>query len=220
MFPTFAFQNKVMDKKMETITQATMLFMKYGIKSLTMDDVASQLGISKKTLYQFVSDKKDLVKQGLGMMIGHEKMVLCNNLEASETAIDELIGVTRCISSEIGEMHPSVIFDLQKYYPEAWKLMENHKKEFIYNLMLENLKRGMKEGCYRENLNPLVVANIYIGMIDNILKPENPINKTLSIDKLHTEIIRYHIKGIANEKGMEYLKEVLKNKEDNNFSID
>lgn len=209
-----------MNKQNEIISQATMQFMKYGIKSLTMDDIARNLGISKKTLYQYVSDKNDLVKKGLALLIEHEKNMLCSANANSDTAIDELINVTKCVSSEIGEMHPSVIFDLQKYHPEAWKLMETHKKSFIYNLMLENLKRGMAEGYYRININPLIIANIYIGMVDNILNPENPINKKMSMDEMHTEIIRYHIKGIANDKGLEYLKEALKNNENKKFDLD
>ncbi|MCB0400642.1 MAG: TetR/AcrR family transcriptional regulator [Flavobacteriales bacterium] len=209
-----------MDKKTEIIASATMLFMKYGIKSLTMDDISSHLGISKKTLYQFVSDKKDLVKQGMALMIEHEKSMLCQAMETSQNAIDELIGVTRCVSSEIGEMHPSVIFDLQKYHPSAWKLMETHKKNFIYNMMLENLKRGIKEGYYRDNLDPFVITNIYIGMVDNVLNPENPIHKSMSIDQLHKEIIRYHIMGIANEKGLLYLKEALKNNGNSKLAIE
>ena len=87
-------------------------------------------------------------------------------------------------------------------------------------MMLENLKRGINEGYYRENINPLIIANIYIGMVDNMLNPENPLNKHISLDKMHTEIIRYHIKGIANDKGLEYLKEALKNKENEKFDLD
>lgn len=209
-----------MDKQTQIISEITMLFMKYGIKSLTMDEISRHMGISKKTLYQYVTDKNDLVKKGVGLLIEHEKMMLCSAMDESKTAIDELIGVTKCVSSEIGEMHPSVIFDLQKYYPEAWKLMEEHKKQFIYNMMLENLKRGINEGYYRENINPLIIANIYMGMVDNMLNPENPINKHTSLDKMHTEIIRYHIKGIANDKGLEYLKEALKNKQNEKFDLD
>lgn len=209
-----------MEKQTKVIAGITMLFMKLGIKSLTMDDIARHMGISKKTLYQYVTDKNDLVIKGVSLMIEHEKQLLCSANELSATAIDELIGVTKCVSSEIGEMHPSVIFDLQKYHPDAWKLLENHKKAFIHNMMLENLKRGIKEGYYRENINPEIIANIYIGMVDNILNPENPINKNMSIDKMHTEIIRYHIKGIANDKGLEYLKEALKNNVNDKFELD
>lgn len=208
-----------MDKHHHVIAEITKLFMKLGIKSLTMEDIARHVGISKKTLYLFVSDKNDLVKKGISLMIEHEKQTLSSAREESVNAIDELIGVTKCVSSEIGEIHPSVIFDLQKYHPQAWKLLENHKKAFIHSMMLDNLKRGIKEGYYRENINPEIIANIYIGMVDNILNPENPINKTLSIDKMHTEIIRYHIRGIANDKGLTYLKEALKNVENSKFDF-
>ena len=86
--------------------------------------------------------------------------------------------------------------------------------------MFSNLKRGVKEGYYRENINPLIIANIYMGMVDNMLNPENPVNKSISIDLLHLEIIRYHIKGIANDKGLELLKEVLKREDNNHLLID
>lgn len=209
-----------MDKQVQTVSGATMLFMKYGIKSLTMDDIARHLGISKKTLYQYVSDKKDLVKQGVSLLIEHEKSVLCKAQQESSTAIDSLINMTRCVSSEMGEMHPSVIFDLQKYHPEAWKLIENHKKGFIYNMMLENLKRGIKEGYYRGNINPAIIAGIYTGMIDTIMNPESTLFKTITFDQLHKEIIRYHIKGISNDKGLAYLKEVLKKQENDKLDLD
>jgi len=207
-------------KELEIFAASIVMFMKYGIKSLTMDDISRNLGISKKTLYQFVSDKNDLVKKVMRLMVEGEEQVMCEVTKNSETAIDELMGITRCVSSKLGEIHPSVIFDLQKYHPDAWKIMEDHKKGFVFEMMHVNLKRGVKEGFYRENINPLIIANIYMGMIDNMLNPENTMNKTLSIDKLHIEIIRYHIKGIANEKGNSLLKETLKKEENNHLLID
>ena len=204
----------------EIIVGALMHFMRLGIKSLTMDDISRHLGISKKTLYQHVSDKKELVREGMKYMIAHEKEMLCDALDNSETAIDELIGVTKCVSSEIGEMHPSVIFDMQKYHPDAWKLMIDHKNGFIQNMMLENIKRGMKEGLYRDNLNPEVITYIYMGMVEGMLNADNPLTKKMSLDELHTEVIRYHIKGIANDKGLAYLKEALKKNMNEKFNMD
>ena len=219
MHPQF-YLMETQQKEIELLIASTALFMKYGIKSLTMDDISRHLGISKKTLYLFVTDKKDLVKKGMKLMVDEEKEMMLEVIKNSNTAIDELMGITRCVSTKLGEIHPSVIFDLQKYHPQAWKIMEDHKMNFIYEMMLENLKRGIKEGYYRENINPLIIANIYMGMVDNMLNPENPVSKTTSIDKLHIEIIRYHIKGIANENGIAVLKEALKNEENNHLSID
>ncbi len=205
------------NKERELLMATTLLFMKFGIKSLTMDEISRQLGISKKTLYLYVSDKKDLVKKGMMLMVEGEREMMCEVTTTSKTAIDELIGITKCVSSDLGDIHPSVIFDLQKYYPEAWKVMEDHKLNFIYNMMLTNLKRGIEEGYYRDNINPLVIANIYMGMVDNMLNADNPIHKALSLDKLHAEIIRYHIKGISNNKGLEYLTKTLNQSENLHF---
>ncbi|MCB0408617.1 MAG: helix-turn-helix transcriptional regulator [Flavobacteriales bacterium] len=209
-----------MNKLTKFITEATQLFTKYGIKSLTMDDIARHLGMSKKTVYQLVKDKKDLVKKGMQFMITDEQTRISEIFKASNSAIEEMIGLTKCISTKLGDIHPSVIYDLQKYHPEAWKIMQNHKEEFVYNLMLNNLKRGIKEGYYRKNLNPELIASIYINMMDNILNPEILFNSSLTLEQLHTEIITYHIKGIANEKGVEVLKELMKKEENTKLSFD
>lgn len=209
-----------MEKTKKFFTSTTELFTRFGIKSLTMDDIARHLGISKKTIYQFVKDKKELVKKGMELMIKEEQSRIIESTKSSKTAIDELIEMTKCVSSKLGDIHPSVIYDLQKYHPEAWKILENHKQEFIHNIMLNNIKRGVSEGYYRKNINPEIIANVYICMMDNIINPESSINKTMSLEELHLEIINYHIKGISNEKGVEYLKKALENSTDNKLSID
>ena len=211
---------KSQQKEIEIVGASMELFMKYGVKSLTMDDVSQKLGISKKTLYLFVSDKKDLVKKGMRLMVESEKQRMEEVIKGSKTAIDELIGITKCVSSKLGDLHPSVIFDLQKYHPKAWMIMEDHKMNFIYQTMFDNLKRGIKEACYRKNINPLVIANIYMQMVNSMLNSDNPIHKSISIDKLHLEIIRYHIMGIANEKGISLLRETIKREENNHLFID
>lgn len=209
-----------MEKSKNFFKSTTELFTRFGIKSLTMDDIARHLGISKKTIYQFVKDKKELVKKGMALMIKEEQSRIIESTKFSKTAIDELIEMTKCVSSKLGDIHPSVIYDLQKYHPEAWKILENHKQEFIHNIILNNIKRGVSEGYYRKNINPEIIANVYICMMDNIINPESSINKTMSLEELHLEIINYHIKGISNEKGVEYLKKALENSTDNKLSID
>ncbi|MBL4594133.1 MAG: TetR/AcrR family transcriptional regulator, partial [Flavobacteriales bacterium] len=207
-------------KELEIIAAALELFMKYGIKSLTMDDIARHLHISKKTLYLYVNDKKDLVKKGMEFAISGKQETVCEAIGASATAIDELIGITRCVSASLGEMHPSVLYDIQKYHPFAWELLMKHKTEFIYGVMLDNLKRGVKEKYYRKNINPDVVASIYITMMDTIMNPEHPITKKMNIEKLHLEVINYHLNGICNQKGLVYLQAVIKKEQLILLSID
>lgn len=185
------------------------LFMKFGIKSLTMADISKKLGISKKTLYQFVSDKKDLVKRGMVLCLEDEKQVINQIKSESNNAIEELIGFTKCANSRLSDMHASVIYDLQKYHPESWSLMEEHKKGFIKTIILENTKRGIAEGLYRDNLNPEIIANLYITMIDSMFNAEENFGKDAKLEDLHLELIRYHVRGVANDKGIALLKKTL-----------
>ena len=208
------------EKAIEVIGSALELFMKYGIKSLTMDDIARHLHISKKTLYLYVDDKKDLVKKGMELAIEDERCMVNEVHENSKTAIDELIGITKCANSRLGEIHPMVLFDMQKYHPKAWELMMKHKMEFVYGVMLNNLKRGVKEKVYRKNIKPEVIASVYITMMDLIMNADGPLSKTMSIEKLHLEIINYHLNGVCNPKGHTYLEAAIKKEQLIILSID
>lgn len=207
LFPTFALMET--NEKELLLLSVTELFMRYGIKSLTMDDISRHLGISKKTLYLVATDKKDLVKQCVELTVNAEECMLCDITTQKGNAIDELFDVNKRISQKLQNVQPAVMYDLQKYYPEAWKLMENHKQCFVAEMVVENIKRGIEEGLYRENVNAEIVAKIYVGLIDKMFDPDFfPTNK-YSFEVLHREIARYHIRGIASEKGIKYLSKKL-----------
>lgn len=198
------------EKQKELFIAVTELFMKYGIKSLTMDDIARQLSISKKTLYLYVSDKKDLVKKCIEMAINEDECVMCETLEEHENAIDELMAINKRLSEKLQTIQPAVMFDLQKYYPEAWKLMEDHKQCFVFEMVMKNINTGINQGLYRENANPEIIASIYITLINKIFDSELFPAHKYSFTSLHKEIARYHIRGIASEKGIKYLVKQLK----------
>jgi AcrR family transcriptional regulator len=208
------------EKSCQLIGGCLDLFMKFGIKSLTMDDISRKMGISKKTLYQFVKDKKDLVNKGMKLCLEEEQQVLAQVTLDSENAIDELIGFTRFVNSRLSDLHASVIYDIQKYHPESWGMMENHKKDFVRNSILENSKRGIKEGIYRENLNPEIITSLYMLMMDGFFQAEETFGKEVKLEDLHLEMIRYHVRGVANEQGLVLLKETLNKEENNHLDID
>lgn len=199
-----------METKEQLLIAITELFMRYGIKSLTMDDISRHLGISKKTLYQHVSDKKDLVKQCMALTVAAEECALFGFVEENGNAIDELFLVNKRISEKLQNVQPAVMYDLQKFYPEAWRVLENHKQCFVYEMMVKNINDGVKEGLYRENVNPEIVAKIYVSMIDKMFDSEFFPNRPFSFEVMHREIARYHIRGIANEKGIAYLAKKIK----------
>ncbi len=204
-----------MNKEQEFLLSVTDLFMRFGIKSLTMDEIARKLGISKKTIYQYVSDKKDLVTKCVHLVISDEQCTLCDVQEQTGNAIDILLEINERVSEKVQNVQPSVMYDIERYYPEAYKIMQNHKKEFVFNMVKDNMVLGMKEGVYRNNLIPEIIASSYIAMTNQLFNPD-PLNPPAHDFKtLHKEIARYHIRGIASEKGRLYLKEKLNTDIDN-----
>ncbi len=199
-----------MSKLKEIIHQVSLLFLEFGIKSMTMDDVAKSLRISKKTLYKYVNDKNDLVFKVMDEVIQLKQQQLLSIFESKDHPIDELIAMIEFSGQEVSMIHPSVQYDLKKYYPESWKLFEIHKHGFIYQRMLINLEKGMKMGVYRNNLNPSIIAKIYASkadlVFDSSLFPANQYNFKNVLD----EMMRHHIRGIATEKGIKYLKTQIK----------
>lgn len=202
-------------KKREIITQATAIYLKYGIKSVTMDEMARQLGISKKTLYSYVADKNELVEQCVLQEHEGEVCQIGELNKQHENAIDEILAISRYVAGTLKKIHPSIFFDLAKYHPNVLKIMNAHKRDFVRGCVVDNLQRGIKQGLYRSNLNIEVVATIYLATIDHIMLgdifPESP----YSLDLIYQEFFRYHLKGVASANGLEYLNELIKN--DENF---
>ena len=193
-------------EELEVIQKAGQLFMRYGIKSMTMDEIARQMGVSKKTLYQFVDNKKDLVKK---VMLQHIDMQQCNIqgvFGEQSNAIDALMDMTKVVGSNMKELHPSIMFDLKKYHPEAFAILQEHKQSFIYRNIKNNLEIGMKSGLYRDNLNPELLTYLSLSMVNSIMDPENLVKEDFSYADLHAEMMRYHIRGIASAEGRAYLK--------------
>jgi len=201
-------------KEYELIANVTQLFMTLGIKSLTMNDIASKLGVSKKTLYKYVSDKKELVTKSMQCIIDEEECMLSDLNSNDGNSIDRIFALNRQVSEKLQGVQPAIIFDLQKYYPEAWSIMEEHKSIFIYNQVRENLEEGVKEGLYRDNLNPEIVARIYVTLVDSIFESKLFGKEPQSFVELHTEVARYHIRGIASEQGIKYIQTLFQNKPD------
>jgi AcrR family transcriptional regulator len=193
------------------VMEAARVFWTYGIKSMTMDDMSTRLGISKKTLYQHVKDKNDLVAKVLLHIAEEFKCEIDEELEKGLNAIDELYAVTTRVAGQLKGIHPSIHFDLEKYHPEAFRHMVENKRKEIFASMTENMERGIKEGLYREDLNIPMIATIYIARFDMVFDGELFPPEQFNMDDLHWEIFRYHIRGIASAKGLKYLqKKVLK----------
>jgi len=191
----------------DILEKVSVLYRKYGIKSVTMDDVAKELGISKKTLYQYVSDKTDLVQKVVEHIRQCNFAAMIQNPVIARNAIEDLIEVSLHLNALITDHSPSYYYDLKKYYPDLFKNLMSTRRKLMYESMLANIRKGKKEGLYRRQLDEEIIAKLHLLRIENLQDTEIFEDKEMHSSKFFKEVFIYHIHGLATEKGRRILNE-------------
>lgn len=199
-----------MDPVREKImVEAETLFLRYGFKSITMDDVSRELGISKKTLYQHFTDKTELVNACVEHYLGKVNEC-CNTIIAQkDDAISILLEITRYMSEMLKSVSASSLYDLKKYFKESWDKLEANRQQVIYESILFNLDLGIRKGLYRKDIRPEITARIYVHLAGMLIDPDH-FGPDPDIRAIHIEIIKYHLHAVCTPKGQEILQEKLK----------
>ncbi len=192
------------------LSKVRELYMKYGIKSITMDDVASELGISKKTLYQYVADKDELVGKFIDNEIEIRQEEICRCFGSGFNAIEELFEISLFMNKMMKDQNPATEHDLKKYYPQHFQRIVKVRRERMYNYIVLNLKKGKEEGLYRTDLDEEVISKLYISRTENIHVSEMFTVEEFTSIKLFMELLTYHVRGIATETGIAVLEKKLK----------
>lgn len=205
-----------MDEKFEKIIrESTELFSRYGIRNLSMDDICREISISKKTLYQYVENKAELIRAIMTSMMndpaGKERWESIKHLNA----IDQLLESSRLICSNMRRLPASATFELKKYYPDIFNEFSQKKKDQVYDAIVENIRKGISEGFYRSDLDVELVARLYVQKLENIHNPEFLEAAAMSPDAVFKVMFDNHIRGITNAKGLEYYENQLSNKNSN-----
>lgn len=193
------------------------LYMKYGIKSITMDDVATELGISKKTLYQFVIDKDDLVGKFIDNEISLRHEQICKCFKIVYNAIEELFEISLFMNKMMRDQNPATEHDLKKYYPQHYQKTIKARREGVYNYILLNLKKGKKEGLYRAEMDEEIIAKLYLSRAESINLNDLFTVEEFTSQKLFMELLTYHVRGIATEKGIIVLEKKVRELETDNI---
>lgn len=197
----------------EILTRSVTLFNRYGLRPVTMDDIAKDLSISKKTLYKYFANKEELVRKGVNesfTSISSRMLALLDYKDGN--AIDMLFQMDAQVCHSIEEHDPSIQFQLERYYPEVSASLEKRKREIVLRLMTENINRGKKENIYRKELNSEIVSFLYYSRARLMLQEESFFEQNKwSIPEIMREILIYHIRGIASAEGVKYLEQKLKN---------
>jgi AcrR family transcriptional regulator len=201
------------EKKKEILGRTMNLFFERGIRSCTMDEICAFQRISKKTLYKYFSDKEDLVKSVMASELDRTDKEVKAIMAKGLNAIDESFEISQHVMDNIADLPPLLFYELENYYPEAYKLFENHQNECIRRSMAENLKKGIAEGLYRSDLNTNIIVSIYLTILYNLLSAKLINTKEYSFSTIYRELFIYHTHGISSRKGLDYLQSKLKTNE-------
>ena len=183
------------------------LFMKHGVKSLTMDDIAREMGMSKKTIYQFVDNKGELILLTMQDFLAEERALMDTILKNSSNSVDEMIRMIDYWLQVVREFNATTLNEVQRYYPETWKMYNDYRFNFLLGLIKANLQNGVKEGFYRGDMDTDIISKIYVLATEILLNQQLFPTKQYTYLNIYREFLGYHLRGIVSTKGLNYLNE-------------
>lgn len=201
-----------MIKEQDIIRISAQLFASYGIRTNTMDDIASKAGISKKTLYQWVADKNELVNSVINFEYANIKDSLKAIKLESNNSIEELIKVNAFIINFLKEINPVAISDLQKLYNNVYNDSKIRFKSLFTNFILKSIQEGKQSGIFRKDINEELIANLHTDRIDKMQESSGFWGTTSSSPVLIKDMITYYLRGLVTKQG-----EILLDKHLNDF---
>lgn len=175
--------------------------MQYGVRSVTMDEIAVQMGVSKKTIYQYYADKDELVEAVMADIIKYNQDCCLKDRQTAKDAIHEVFLAIDMMQEMFQNMNPTILFELEKYYPQSFEKFKQHKYSFLYKVLKENLERGIAEELYRVEIDLDILIKL---RLETMMMPFNqilfPKNK-YSLIKVETEFTTNFLFGLATIKG-------------------
>lgn len=195
-----------METQERILQKAHELFLRYGIRSVSMDEMAAHLGISKKTIYQFYSDKDALVEDVLNIEMNKAESDCKLQKEQSENAVHETYIGLDSAEEIFASFNPSILYDLEKYHPKAHKKFTEHHNKFLYSYVKDNLERGIADGLYREEINIDIITKYRLGTIFMIFNDDHFPHGKYALSKIMNEITDNFLHGLVTAKGLKLIQ--------------
>lgn len=193
--------------KNKIIEIATALFRRAGVKAVTMDDIAREAGVSKKTIYQEFEDKSTLVYEAFSAFLEKDENMLRKIFEQEDDVIQHFVRVSQFMREQYSGMNPLILNEIRRYYPKSWKRFEQFKNGLALKTMVDVLKRGKERGYFREEIDVEILAMLRLEQIAFDFR-SLPSAADFSMVDLQLQIFDHFIHGILTEKGRKtYLKE-------------
>jgi|SRR5215217_847977 len=181
------------------------LFLKAGIKSVTMDDIAKQVGMSKKTIYQFFKDKNELVIALVKKKLDEDECMIKDIISKSTNVIEEMINMMKGSEEVFSRINPVVIHDMQKYHPGAWEVFQNFKAEVIIHTLEELLTKGVKQGYIRPDIDVKIIARMRVSQVETGFNTQIFPMAEFNPWKVQSQFLEHFNYGICTLKGYKLL---------------
>ncbi len=195
----------------EILNGASELFMRYGVKSITMDEIARHLSMSKKTIYQHFVDKDELVNTFAKESMHKQQCQILILEKSCSNIIEGIMKLSEFVRSTVCGINPGLLFDLKKYFPKAWKVFQEHKKKFLKEHIIRILNTGIEQGYFRKDINLEIMARMRIEQIELAFNPEVFPESEFNIKEVHLQLFQHFMLGICTRDGYEEFNKVLKN---------
>ena len=205
-------QSKKVDQsavRNEIVDFATKRFGLHGFKSVTMDDLARDLGMSKKTLYEVIGNKQTLIDLVIDSDMQCDDQAFLQARESGKDAIEAMLQIARHFTQTMRETNPASLYDLHKYYRKSWERLDRHQNDKMIEHVRANLSRGQKEGLYRTDLHLDLISQIFVSAPQAMMDPSRIKIGQEEWNNLANQFILYHLLGVCSQAGRDLLSTYL-----------
>ena len=194
--------------KEKIIANAKEMFLKLGFKSITMDDIAGEMCISKKTIYKYFCNKEILIEESTAAIHKEIHEIIDTIIKQNHNAIEENFEIRKMFKEMFKSSDTSPIYQLKKHYPEIYEKVMLREINECNSAFEQNIRKGIQQGLYRENINIDSYIQFYYQLVFNI--KANIVSEKEG-QKIELEILEYHTRAMATPKGLLELEKNLLN---------
>jgi AcrR family transcriptional regulator len=186
------------------------LFRQYGFRAITMDDIASHMGMSKKTIYAHFADKDELVTTAIEKRIITVRLECEKIREHANDAVEEMILCMRYLDGLFRNMNPVFLPEMNKFHVSAFRFFQKHKDEYLIQMIRTNLETGIAQDLYRPviDLDILSVYRMESSMM--CFRPDLFPRDLYEMGKVHLELMEHFLYGVATPKGYKLIEKYKK----------
>ena len=185
-----------------------------------MDDIARNMSISKKTIYKYFKDKDALVEAVTEAMLACDGEEMEKIKSMSTNAIEEVALISSFLRSHVNEINPSLLYDLEKYHGTAWKIYLEYKHDVFIQSVIDNIKRGVDEGHFREGVNPEVLGILRMEEIQMAMDNKFYPRDKFDFRQVQIQLFEHFVYGLLTKEGRQLLEELQNKNETNETTAD